>query len=608
MNPAATNIRQILTVFLLHDKPHVLYRTIIGNLFYAPLIDNVIDTKNKKQLILKDIKGKTVTDYLHDARIVFLGSKFVLTYTTVLEGTRHAVVATGKNINRLWVVHTTVYDGSAICVVPGYMFKKHTIAFSGSGSVDLSLIDPTGKFIEHLHQLLVPRTELVFDHRIRKPIGGIKLDIGVALFYDSSEETDDSYHVKIGLALCHTEDPSTFVCRSEEIPYWQGHFQKNGSHPECIGLFQKGHQVYIYFLQNNDLYSLVLMRPLPRFGKESQASLKLGRHDDNPILKPNKKLPWESEATFNPAVFDIDGKIHLFYRAMGPDGVSRIGYACSTNGYDLDTRLPFPVLDPHITKIKMSRELRRRIYPSGASSGGLEDPRSVILDGRVYITYTSFEGWGSIRMTVNSISLSDLDNQIWNWSKTVFMSKPGEIHKNWIIFPEKINGKYCILYSIAPKILVKFVDTLDDFGPNGLQIPRHHPVGGNLDSWDNKLRGVGPPPIKTKLGWLVLYHATEIREPNKYKLGAMILDEKNPTKILFKSPNPILEPDMDYENNWKPGVIYASGAIVRDGKLFVYYGGGDMVVALASCALDDLLSHLQTNQPFTLTKVKKYTI
>ena len=248
------------------------------------------------------------------------------------------------------------------------------------------------------------------------------------------------------------------------------------------------------------------------------------------------------------------------------------------------------------------------LYSSGASSGGYEDPRSVVFNNRVYLTFSSFESWGSIRITSTSISIKDLNAQKWNWTPLTYLSPPGQIHKNWVIFPEKINGKYAILYSIAPKLLVKYVDNLDNFGPNGLDIPRFHPVGGNLSSWDNRLRGPGAPPLKTDLGWLVLYHATEIKDPDRYKLGAMILDIDNPTQILYRSPNPILEPDMEYENNWKPGVIYASGAVVRGDNLMVYYGGGDMHVALATCNLKELLSHLKDNKPYHLTKIKKYSV
>ena len=83
------------------------------------------------------------------------------------------------------------------------------------------------------------------------------------------------------------------------------------------------------------------------------------------------------------------------------------------------------------------------------------------------------------------------------------------------------------------------------------------------------------------------------RDPNRYKLGAMILDASDPTKIARRCSFPILEPDARYENvGFKPGVIYACGATLIGRKLFVYYGGADTVVCVATTNLSELLSRL----------------
>jgi predicted GH43/DUF377 family glycosyl hydrolase len=66
-----------------------------------------------------------------------------------------------------------------------------------------------------------------------------------------------------------------------------------------------------------------------------------------------------------------------------------------------------------------------------------------------------------------------------------------------------------------------------------------------------------------------------------------------------------LEPDEWYENNWKPGIIYASGAVVKDGKLFVYYGGGDKYIGVASVILSDLINSMKTDGKVKLEKNKK---
>ena len=75
-------------------------------------------------------------------------------------------------------------------------------------------------------------------------------------------------------------------------------------------------------------------------------------------------------------------------------------------------------------------------------------------------------------------------------------------------------------------------------------------------------------------------------EPNRYKVGVMLLDLKDPQKVKYRSAHPILEPEEWYENDGKPGIVYANGAVVKDGILFVYYGSGDKYIGVASIKLD----------------------
>lgn len=333
------------------------------------------------------------------------------------------------------------------------------------------------------------------------------------------------------------------------------------------------------------------------------------RSQSNPVISPNAYNSWEAEGTFNPAVLaDDEGKIHLLYRAVGRDGVSRIGYAASQDGVHFDDRLlypvyePVPVVDYQEPRLNPANKVySHQLYPSGGSWGGYEDPRAVLIEDRVYLTYVAFGGWGSIRMALTSIGLEDFKQRKWNWKRPVCISPPNEMNKNWLLFPEKIQGKFAILHGLSPEVLVDYVDNFDSFhGPNAEFIKSKKPSGGRADYWDNMMRGPAAPPIKTEFGWLVLYHAMDKADPNKYKLGAMILDLDDPTMILYRSPEPILNPDMHYENDSKPGVVYASGVLIRDGYLYVYYGGGDKYVCVARTNLDSLLTYLTEHG--TLTK------
>ncbi len=329
-------------------------------------------------------------------------------------------------------------------------------------------------------------------------------------------------------------------------------------------------------------------------------SHKLNRHHKNPILSPLPHREWETNGTFNPAAIeDDDGRVHLFYRAIGDNGLSNIGHTSSSDGLHFDRRSPFPVYQPADEEKKADplkqnfiQEYNPAIYTSGGGWGGHEDPRTVKIDGRVYMTYTAFQGWDSVRIALTSIALKDIKKERWNWKKPRMISPPNEVNKNWVLFPEKINGKYAILHSIVPNILIAYINDLDENFPLIQGKRLHGPQPGRKDFWDNLIRGPGAPPIKTDIGWLLLYHAQDNKESHKYKLGVMILDRNDPTKILYRSPEPILSPEMNYENDGKPGVIYASGSVVKNDQLFIYYGGGDKHVCVAQTPLEPLLGWL----------------
>jgi predicted GH43/DUF377 family glycosyl hydrolase len=339
----------------------------------------------------------------------------------------------------------------------------------------------------------------------------------------------------------------------------------------------------------------------------------LERHESNPIIEPRVGNYWEMKATFNPGAIYADHRVHLLYRAIGGDDVSVLGYASSDDGISFDERLNEPVYVPLSTKTTTPKEEQKPLSPAyfsgGGWNGGCEDPRLTLIGDRVYLTYTAFDGWGSIRIALSSIALQDFLNKKWTWKRPAMISPAGEIHKNWVLFPEKIHGKFAILHSISPKILVDYFDSLDDFDAEEAVIKSTYDRVSNTGAWDSWIRGAGPPPLKTKDGWLLLYHAMDLRDPNRYKLGAMILDADDPTKILYRSRTPILEPDFDYENQgFKAGVVYACGAVINDGELYVYYGGADSVTCVAMAKLETFLNELKTYGAPRLTQENKSNV
>lgn len=326
------------------------------------------------------------------------------------------------------------------------------------------------------------------------------------------------------------------------------------------------------------------------------------RAEENPIISPKPENGWEAGQTFNPGVILLDNKVHFLYRAIGEDGISRLGYAVSSDGFTIDERLSYPVYE-HKTKGPL--KFSTYSYFSGGSFGGAEDPRPVRVGGEdvLHMTYTACDD--GLRVALTLIKVADFLKGKWNWKTPAFLSPFGEVHKNWLIFPEKIKGRYAILHSLKPNIQIAYKDSLE-FDDSDY-IKSFHNGGPQNDRWDKWLRGASAPPIKTFKGWLLFYHAMD-NDWSKYKVGAMLLDLKDPTKILHRSPQPVLEPEEHYENSgYKPGVVYVSGAIVKDGNLLVYYGGADNYVCVAYADLEEFLEALtkETKPKLKLKTLKK---
>ena len=334
----------------------------------------------------------------------------------------------------------------------------------------------------------------------------------------------------------------------------------------------------------------------------------LSKSIHNPILKPGTH-PWTAEAVLNPAATVIGGRTHLLYRAIGMDGVSRLGYASSADGIVFDELLPYPIYaarNPGGTLPGSRRRYSPVMYPSGGSWGGCEDPRMVLIDGQVYVTFNMFENW-ALRIGMISMSEDDfLAKRFDKWGGPIILSHGGR-EKNWMLFPEKINGKFAVLHGIIDndvnRVRIEYTDDLETFSQEKFETIDPQKVPDSQIAWHTHVRSAGPPPIRTDRGWLVLYHAHEAKEPSRYKLGAMLLDLDDPTKILHRAIAPILSPDEQYENDGKPGIVYACGAVVRDGKLFVYYGGADKVICVATAPLRDFLNALVEGNRISLTSM-----
>jgi len=288
----------------------------------------------------------------------------------------------------------------------------------------------------------------------------------------------------------------------------------------------------------------------------------------NPILKPISKHAWEKRAVFNAAALYVGGRVHILYRAVGNDGVSRLGYASSTDGYHIEERLSSPVFEP----------------ASHVEKDGCEDPRLTLQGEQCVMAYTALRDRVSnaYQIALTSISTDDFINKRWDWGER-WTPFAGVRNKDGAILPCKVAGRYVMFHRIDPDICIAYSDDLQRwFDIKAIVAPR-------LGKWDCLKVGAAGPPIEISEGWLFIYHAVDFERV--YRLGVLLLDKDDPERVLYRSERAVLEPTTDYERFGRvPNVVFSCGAVLMDNdRLLIYYGGADRVVCVATCDLNEVV-------------------
>lgn len=307
------------------------------------------------------------------------------------------------------------------------------------------------------------------------------------------------------------------------------------------------------------------------------------RFEGNPIIKPHAEFDWEKMGTFNPAAIYEGGKFHILYRAQSTDGTSTVGYASSTDGFHIDKRLSNPIYVPR-------EGFEQKSHPSGNS--GCEDPRITKIDERIYMTYTAYDGTNPPRVALTSIPLRDFLEEKWEWTQPKLISPPGIDDKDACIVKRVKGDGYIAFHRLGDAMWIDFLRDLD--------FPEKKYLTGGIiaqarkDKWDNVKVGIAAPPMETEKGWLLLYHG--VGQPGFiYKVGAMLLDYDDPKKVLGRTDKPIFEPAELYElEGVVPNVVFPCGAAIKDGVIYMYYGGADTVTGVATMPLASLLNMLST--------------
>jgi predicted GH43/DUF377 family glycosyl hydrolase len=292
------------------------------------------------------------------------------------------------------------------------------------------------------------------------------------------------------------------------------------------------------------------------------------RFAHNPILEPIGTHAWESHQVFNAAAFAADGKVHLLYRAMGNDNVSRLGLASSSDGYNFEERLPLPVFSP----------------TNEAENLGCEDPRLTVIGDRMFLAYTAFGTHAQhivFQIGLTSIRTEDFLSRRWRWQDRI-LTFPGIHNKDAVLFPQKFHGDYVLFHRIEPDICIarsndlrRWYDLRFVMGPRG-------------SGWDGLKIGAAGPPVLLNEGWLFIYHG--VSQDKIYSLGVVLLDKSDPEQVIYRSEEPILRPEKQYELfGAVPNVVFSCGQAIFDDKLLLYYGGGDSVMCGADYELAEIL-------------------
>lgn len=293
------------------------------------------------------------------------------------------------------------------------------------------------------------------------------------------------------------------------------------------------------------------------------------RYKNNPIVTRDD-VPYPVATVHNAGVTKYKGKYIMIFRSHLHNGRSILGFAESDDGFHFKVS-DKPFMIPSDSGIFKEYE-----------EYGVEDPRITYIEGEYLITYSAYSRYG-VR-----IGLAKTED----FKKIERVSLITEAdYRNVVIFPEKINGLYVRLdrphSEISPwSIWISYSPDLRFWGESKLII---RPVQYH---WDQMKIGPGSPPIKTKDGWLSIYHGVfPTMDGSVYRLGVALHDLQDPSKVIGVSDNWILQPEETYEvTGYVHNVVFSCGAVPEDdGTVKIYWGGADTVMCVGTAVIKELV-------------------
>ncbi len=292
------------------------------------------------------------------------------------------------------------------------------------------------------------------------------------------------------------------------------------------------------------------------------------RYEHNPVLT-REHIPYKVATVHNAAVAKMKNRYMMVFRSHLLNGRSILGLAESENGYDFKV---------HEKPFMTPQDEGAGVYESIS----IEDPRITFIDGEYLITYSAYSEYG--------IRIGLAKTRDFTFVERVAMISEVD-YRNTVIFSEKFNGLYARLdrphSELSPwSMWISYSPDLIHWGG------AKHLFSPVQYHWDEMKIGPGAPPIKTRKGWLNIYHGVfPTMAGSVYRLGVCLHDLRDPSKIIGVSDKWILEPEMDYERvGYVPNVVFTCAAVPEDdGTVKIYWGGADTVMCVGTARIDELV-------------------
>lgn len=341
------------------------------------------------------------------------------------------------------------------------------------------------------------------------------------------------------------------------------------------------------------------------------------RFPQNPLLQPTEAVPSLSglrvECLLNPGAFEFSGKTGLLVRvAERPEQSDSV---VSTPVLDpsaergirivsVDRRDPHLVMtDPRLFVWKGQEylttlsHLRLAWSPDGENftldseptligvgeleAFGIEDCRVTQIEDRYLLTYTAASSAG--------VGVGCIETRDWKNFRRLGMILPPH-NKDCAIFSERIQGRYYCLHRPSGLGLGGNFIWLAS-SPDLLHWGNHVCLARvRKGQWDSERIGAGAAPIRTSAGWLQIYHGSDGK---RYCLGALLLDLDDPSRVIARSAEPLMEPLTGYERDGFFGeVVFTNGHVVHGDEITLYYGAADSVICGARHSIRTILASL----------------